>query len=200
MLASSVPRAETSPSTTRPARRPTAVRGWARCNTPGPSCTCRRMHAHKQAQQPASPRPAPQPPPQPQLWHSAGSAANGVTSSSYGSWSASFRFTPVTRLLCNSTNLGATPIVSAANPVQTVSCPRGCTAKINAGPVYGNKVRTCRGIALRAQGQRPHAWPSLPCITPSALCRLHCSGPAPRARRRCTPAPAAYAWQPSMPA
>lgn len=69
-----------------------------------------------------------------------GSAANGVTSSSYGSWSASFRFTPVTRLLCNSTNLGATPIVSAANPVQTVSCPRGCTAKINAGPVYGNKV------------------------------------------------------------
>ncbi|KAL4441234.1 hypothetical protein ABPG77_011471 [Micractinium sp. CCAP 211/92] len=69
-----------------------------------------------------------------------GTAANGVTSSSFGSWGASFRFTPITRLLCNSTNVGAMPVVTAANPVQTVSCPRGCTAKINAGPVYGNKV------------------------------------------------------------
>lgn len=63
--------------------------------------------------------------------------------------SASFRFTPVTRLLCNSTNVGATPIVTAANPVQTVTCPRGCTAKINAGPVYGNKASwwTVQGAA-----------------------------------------------------
>ncbi|KAL4452252.1 hypothetical protein ABPG75_007914 [Micractinium tetrahymenae] len=60
--------------------------------------------------------------------------------SSYGSYGPSFRFTPITRLLCNSTNVGTTPVVSAANPVQTVSCPRGCTAKINAGPVYGTKV------------------------------------------------------------
>ncbi len=90
----------------------------------------------------------------------AGTAANGVTSSSFGSWGASFRFTPITRLLCNSTNVGATPIVTAANPVQTVSCPRGCTAKINAGPVYGNK-------ASQGPGQGPALQPA--CSATSSL-------------------------------
>ena len=73
----------------------------------------------------------------PLLYPSAGSTANTIKSSNYGSWGHSYRFKPVANLTCASTN-AQNLLVNATVTKSFAVCPMNCFSA--GGNIYGSSA------------------------------------------------------------